>query len=480
MNDHILGIGWATNQITIACLKKINKKEYRLLKLDRLNVSLDDPEDIGQSIRQWVEANLPKKSRPQVVLSIPESLTFIKKLELPLAKDKELVEAIRWELSSSKSSLPPDIIIQWKKIETKEKVVRLSAIIIKEEQASYFSSIIENAGLPLAAIEPTSFSFLRAAEINTDKVTLFINTEENETNLVIFDKGIPVFSTTASVSLLSTKKERRKLSGDVKSYLSSEAKKVLSYWEDKEKKKIQQIIITGSGIRFSGLAKAINQFAHIPTTLAKNKKNENVKTKSYSKTILNRFLIPLGAALRLVSEKPTEEINLLPVKERQTVEKEQKSFRFSQKLSLFSKVNLAILVLFLIFLGFLKFEHLSLIRQVNQTKIFVDNHPGQKYLPQVIEANNIFEQIEKLLTAQKDYSLKLGQISQLTPANLSFSSLKMTNLPKEQWEIQGTGARTEILAFYEKLKNSQVAEVTMPYSNLNKEKDNLFKIFFAW
>lgn len=480
MNDHLLGIGWTANQITIACLKKVNKKEYRLFKLDKLTVSLDDPEEIGQMIRQWTEANLPPRSYPPVVLSIPESLTFLKELELPLAKDKELIEAIRWELSSAKSSLPPDIVIQWKKIETNEKIVRLSAIIIKEEQASYFSSIIENAGLPLAAIEPASFSFLRAAEINTDKAVLLINTEENETNLVIFDKGAPVFSTTASVGLLSAKNERRKLSGNVKSYLSSEAKKVLAYWKDKENKKIQQIIITGGGIRFSGLAKAVNQFAHIPATLGKNKKNENVKTNSYSKTILNRFLVPFGAALRLVSEKPSEEINLLPDKERQAVEKEQKSSRFSQKLSLFSKVNLAILIIFLVFLVFLKLEHLSLIRQVKQTKIFVDNHPGQKYLPQVIAANDLLEQIEKLTTTQKDVSLKLRQISQLTPANLGFSSLKMTDLLKEQWEIQGTGTRTEILAFYEKLKNSQASEVTMPYSNLNKEKDNFFKIIFTW
>jgi len=468
MFDYFLGIEWSFSQLNIVCLKKTGKNSYRQLKSERLSISSEAFQSSAKALSDWIELNLPHNAKAAAVLSVPESMVFIKELELPVVKDKELAEAISWEMSYSDFGSPTNNILQWKKIASNEKTTKVAAFIIKKQQAENLLSLFKNLPVKLIAIEPTSVSLLRTLEINKDKETLLINVGKEETNFIIIKDGVPVFSSTTASQILPSKIQRRKLDSTVKNILTASAKQALLYWESKEKRKIQQIILFGEGLKYSGLAKAINQFAHIPTTIAKGK-----KLSAYP------FLVPLGAALRLNNTNFLEEINLIPDQERQLVKKERSSSELTKKVFVFSTVNFAILICLLGFLFFLKFYSASLTREIDQTKLFVQNHPAQKAVTEINATNDLLNKLQLLSAKQDDVGEKLRQLGQLTPANIRFTSLKIVKAPEEQWEIQGIADRIDILAFYDKLKNNRKT-VTMPFSSLNKEKESLFKMVILW
>lgn len=480
MTNYFLAVEWSTPQIILACFKKIGKT-YRLFKLDRLNILPDNSPQTSLILRQWVENTLPKTAQISAVLTLPESLIFLKELELPKAKDKELSEAIFWEVSDIANTSSSQAVVQWKKISEDDKLVRVSAMVIKAEVAEQFLSIFKEAGLKLVAIEPSSLSFSRIIDTNLEKTTLMIHIEKDESNFVILHAGFPVFSSSLAISLKGMKTKKRRLDQEVKALLLTNAKQIVSFWQDREKEKIRQIILTGSGIKYSGLARAINDFAHVPTFLGKPKVFKSRFLINQPKTTQIRHLIPLGAALRFISSDSYKEITLLPEKEKQRLEKETVREDRLQKIYLFSKINFIFSLFILLLLVIFKIWSVSLSGEIVQTKIFVDRHPAQKYIPEISNTNRLLGQIELLVAGQKDIGQRLKQISQLTPANIEFKSLKLTSLPNERWEIEGKGDRNEILAFYEKLKTeAEAKEVTMPYSSLQKEKESNFKIILIW
>lgn len=474
-----MGLEWSDTCLKLVSLKR-DGQNYRLWRLDKITIPPNQLGETTKLLAQWVSTNFPKGEQVEAVLTLPESLIFLKELELPKVKDKGLSEAILWEISSVAPFTPSEAVIQWKKIVEGEKLTRLTVVVAKRETVQDLLSVIQEAGVRLLAIEPSSTAFSRLFQEKLGKTTLLVIVEEKETNSIILKNGVPVFSTSTPVPLVRMRTKRRRLSTEVASSLAANAKKVIAYWETKEEGKIQQVIITGEGIRYYGLASAINSLTHIPTGFAKVQKFPKIGIPASQKTTLERSLIPLGAAARLIWEDH-QEINLLPEKERKILGREESQRKIAEKISLLAKMTFVFLVVSLLFLGGLKVLNSSFQKEIAQTNLFVNNHPAQKFVPQIQAANKILSQVDWLMDEQKDTGVRLQQIAQLTPANIRFKTLSFTGGQNEEWKITGVGDREAILAFHERLKaSSGASSVLMPYSNLQKEKEGDFKITIIW
>lgn len=481
MAEYLLGIEWSASQIILAGLKKEGKL-YKLFLIDRLPNTSSLPEEINPIIRQWVEKHFPKDSKISAVLTLPESSIFLKVLDLPKAKDKELSEAIFWEVSSLASNSPTEAIVQWKKISENEKTVRVAAMVTRNQVAEDILESLTGTDIKIVAIEPSSLAFSRIVKAKLEKVTLLVHAEDEETNFVVLNHGLPVFSSSSAIPLSGMKTNRRRLNQEIKASLATSAKQVMTFWEEKEKGGVEQIILTGEGVKYSGLAVSINRFAHIPALIGKIKTFLSFSPAHFSGEILSRYLIPLGAAVRLIpTDGKVEELNLFPQAEKQKTEKEVVRQSRLEKIWVLNKVNLAFITTGLVLLVALRLLSFSYSKEIDQTKRFVDNHPAQKDIPQILATNNLLDKIDQLMLNQKDTGNRLRLIAQQTPINIRFTSLKLTSSPKEQWEIGGTGDRNDILAFYEKLGvDSGAKVVSMPYSNLQKEINTDFTILLTW
>ncbi|MDP3998939.1 MAG: hypothetical protein Q8P89_04995 [bacterium] len=482
MTQYLLGVEWFESYLKLVCLKR-DGQNFRLSKIEQLPLSSSRPEEVGVCLNGWAKTNIPKNESASVALTLPESSIFLKELELPNVKDKELSEAILWEISSSAPFPRGEAVVQWKKIDQGEKLTRVAVIIVRSQNIEDLLISFQDTPLKLQAVEPSSLAFSRLFEEKLKKTTLLVITEDEETNFVILKNGVPVFSTSTPTPLTGMATKRKRLNRDVVSVLAENAKKVIAFWEEKEKGKVQQVFITGKGIRYSGLARAINNFAHIPAVFARAQKFPKIIVAPQQKTFLERYLIPFGAAFRLAGpeEEEISQVNLLPQKERKVLEKASSQKKIAQTIGLFAKITFVFLLLSIVFLAGLKFWSASLEKEITQTRLFVNNHPAQKLVPQIQEANKLISQVGTLMAAQKDPGQNLEQISRLTPSNIRFTKVEFASLPVLQWEVTGVGDREAILAFYENLlANSGASKVSMPYSNLQKEKEADFKIKIVW
>lgn len=480
MHDYLLGLEWSTNYFKIVCLKKKNNS-YRLFKIGDIAISQTNPADTSRLLGEWVNNNLSKTESVGVVITLPESSIFLKELEIPKVKEKEISETVFWEISSMIPFPSGEAVVQWKKISDEAKVSRLTAIVAKEQTVGDLVSVLEDAGLEVLAIEPSSLSFSRLFGEKLGKTTLLVNAEDEETNFAVLKNAAPVFSTSTPTPLARMKTKRQRLSKEVAADLAADAKNAITFWEEKGEGKIQQVVITGKGIRYSGLATAINSLTHIPAVFARVQKFPKIEIPPSQVTVVERYLIPLGAAARLAFPDQFPEVNLLPKKRKQILDKEGAQSEIAQKVSFFAKVSFFLLLINLVFLAGGKFWGISLQRDIKQTKQFVDNHPAQKFVSQIQADNKILSQVEALEANQKDTGKRLEQISQLIPQNVRLSEISFAGLKNEEWKLSGMGDRTAILAFYEKIKaNAQANEVSMPYSNLQKEKEGDFKITIIW
>lgn len=480
MYKYLIGIEWFNQYLKLVCLEK-RGNDYYLYRVDKLTIPSAEFGEISKILSRWIGENSIDKNQSGVVLTLPESLIFLKELELPKVKDRGLSEAIFWEISSAVPFSPNEAVIQWKIISEGQKSVHLSAIVVKNQVVQSLFSAIWGAGLSLLAIEPSSLAFSRLYKGAMSAATLLVVTEDEETNFILLKKNTPIFSTSQTVSLSGMRTKRKKLDKELTSVLASSAKKVISYWETKGEEKIRQVVITGMGTRYYGLASAINNLIHLPTVFAKVGKFQQINIPAVRKRSLERFLVPLGAAARLTLRDSFEEINLLPQKERQSLISRESQRKTGEKILFFAKITFILLIINLLLFTGLKFWRIRLTKEIGQTKIFVSNHPAQKFTGEVKATNKLLSQVDFLINNQKDTGARLRQISQLTPDTVQFTALTFTNSQKEEWKIAGKGDREAILAFYEKIKSDAGAkEVSMPYSNLQKAKDASFTILIIW
>jgi len=468
---YILGIQWLGQQLKIACFKKDDKK-IQLVKLDVLNIS---------SLPKWVADNLPQGVQLEAVLTIPESAVFLKELVIPLLNDQEMKEAVFWEAANAFPFSASEAVVGWQKISQKADTQTISVIAIKDEIVQKYYETISQAGINVSAIEPNSLSLARLVKQTDHRPVLLVLVEEEETNFVVLKKGFPVFSTSISLKLLGMKKQTKKLDKNVKSVLAANAKKMISFWEAKEKEKIALVLIAGSGIKYSGLAVAINHFAHIPVLIAKTKSQFPISVVGQPKASISCFIISIAAGLRSILAAKKEELNLLPKKESRILEKQKIKEKTQQKFSFFNRVMFILLLVSFLFLGVIKLWSFSIEKELRQVKIMVDKHPAQKLIPEVNSINKLLAEASLLIKNQKDISQRLNQFNQLVPVGVNFDSLQFNQLEQEQWEIKGVGSREEILAFYYQLKVvPEINRISMPYSNLQKNIDNNFKIVILW
>jgi Tfp pilus assembly PilM family ATPase len=478
MAKYLLGVEYSGSQLKIACFREKGRK-YQLQFLGRLNIP-DSFDKAFDEINSWKKEQFSESDEVFAVLTMPESLIYLKELELPKIHDSKIAETIRWELASATPIPAAEAVYEWRKIEESKDKIKVMAMVTKASQVEQFNELFEKAGISLLATEPSSLAFMRAIKADYKKTTLLMSVEEDETNLLVVKNASPVFTTSTSTPLMPEKDAKRKLKSSVVEELADNAKNIIKYYQETNGDMIMQVIIAGDvANRYYGLANAINKFAKIPVVIAKIRRTEKLGFSGIKDTELERYVIPLGAVYRLVTDD--ERVNLMPTNIKSKILKAKMQKKAASRLFFVTGVNLALLFLMLTTVVGLTLWEKSIEKEVRQTKQFVDNHPAQAYLGEVYTTNKKLGLIDILITQQKDSGERLRKIAELTPRLVVFDSVDFSNLKDEEWKIKGVGNRDDILAFYEKVKAEAGAKnVSMPYSNFSKESDNEFEISIIW
>jgi type IV pilus assembly protein PilM len=238
----------------------------------------------------------------RVVISLPESKSFIRVMEMPLVDEAKAENAIMFE-AEAYIPLPIDqVYFDWQIIGKNAKTMNVIVIASPKEYVDSIMEVIEDAGLKLCGIEVEAQSVTRAlVPVNIDEPILVVDMDAFKTAMIIVENGVVQFTSSVPVAgdvfteklaktLAVTAQQAEKLKREVglantveypnlKTALmpgvedmAAEIKNVLKFHYDHSDSHINQILVTGGGAKLQHIGEILptlfDEYAPVQVTVA--------------------------------------------------------------------------------------------------------------------------------------------------------------------------------------------------------------------
>jgi type IV pilus assembly protein PilM len=247
-----------------------------------------DHQELAQVVNKLVAD--AKIATNKVVISLPENHIFTKVIDMPVLSEKELSSAVYWEAEEHIPAPMETMSLAWTIIKRPremgpDKKMQVLLVAAPLQLIKRYQTILELAGLSVAAVESETLAFIRGSFKNPNPPTsIMMNIGSLSTTISIVQSGVIVFNysiplggvamTRAIASdfgLSITQAEEYKktyglsdknLSGKVATALEPifaniliEMKKAVAFYNERYKSEspITQILITGASANLPGI-----------------------------------------------------------------------------------------------------------------------------------------------------------------------------------------------------------------------------------
>lgn len=223
----------------------------------------------------------------RVIMSIPESKSFVRVIEMPAMPADQASNAIMFE-SEAYIPLPIDqVYFDWKVLSQKEKTMQVLLTASPKEYIDGFIDLIEKAGLKIAGIEVEAQSVTRALVPPTvEEPVIIVDMDAYNTALIIVENRVLQFTSTVPIAgnvfteklateLKITTEEAEKLKRQVGfantvehpnlknamaagvEDLAAEIKNILKYHSEHSGTHVSQVLITGGGAKLQHMGELL-------------------------------------------------------------------------------------------------------------------------------------------------------------------------------------------------------------------------------
>lgn len=148
-----------------------------------VNGDIINKENTIRAIKKALEISRPKKIRlKRVICALPETKVFLRILNVPKMNEKELGEAIKWEIEAN-IPLPIDqVYFDWQMLDKnfndpKDGKISVLVVAVAQKTVSQILEVMKEAGLKVVGLDVESLAQTRSL-INQEK-------EKDKTNLLI-------------------------------------------------------------------------------------------------------------------------------------------------------------------------------------------------------------------------------------------------------------------------------------------------------
>jgi len=414
------------------------------------NYLIQDKKTLAEILKNaWGKLGFREKS---VALTIPEFSTFTKSLTLPTLQEKELDEAVRWQLRDLLPGIEKDMVVDWKVINHEKKAKQILAVAVPKILLSNYVDAVGFAGLMPLAIETPSLSLVRISDHQpTTKLVVYANFGEVVLSLAQGEKIL-------SSSVVS--------SADPNGVLWT-AQNMVSHYQ---KTPVERIEVGGLELT-QGLMSKLQQ------TIGKPAHQIDVKISGLSPSQIQEYLVPLSLQFKDPAEPRDETtVNLLPLSWAKHYEGKK------LKRQVWTVAIIASLFTSTCFLASLATN----LWLETQTKVFQKKIEQQTKLPadldqQVAQANQITDKILKIEEKSQRPQDLLNKLSASQPPGIRLSDYKI-DLDTGKVFLKGTASSRETLvSFKNNLQQDQAfSQVTIPISNFEAVSDFEFTMSLTY
>lgn len=289
--ENSIGMDISSGSVKLMQIKKDHKK-YTVKAFSRvslpkgtiINDAVADQKTFSFVIKQALDKPQFGKFDTQfVTVSLPESKSFIRVIQIPKMSDQESEAAVPYE-SESFIPMPIDqVYLDWQKVgETADKS-NILIIASPKEYVDKYLDLLDLSGLKAMALETESQSLCRSLIGWGQKETsLIADIDSSRSNLVMIEAGSLQFSSTVpiaggafteglarSLGVASAKAEEiKKKVGllntaeypnikislvPILNSLTAEIKNVLKFHTERSEKPVSKVVLAGGGAKLKGL-----------------------------------------------------------------------------------------------------------------------------------------------------------------------------------------------------------------------------------
>jgi len=167
------------------------------------NGRIIDPEKLEKIISKTISSAGPKKiNTKNVICSIPESKVFLRTVSIPLIKEEEAAEAVKWEIESGIPLEIDKMYFDWQFLGITDGKQEVLTVAVSREVVDDIVSVLEACGLSVRGLEMESICACRSLvpEKAKEKTYLIVDIGTLKTSFIIVQGGVPCFTSSIPFS----------------------------------------------------------------------------------------------------------------------------------------------------------------------------------------------------------------------------------------------------------------------------------------
>lgn len=214
---------------------------------------------LTQAINQLlVHPDMGSFTTKLVAITIPESKSFIRVIQIPIMVESEIENAILFEVEAYIPLPIEQVYFDWQIVRTIENHFEVLVIAAPKIFIDNYLEILDKAGLQVAAIETESQSLQRVLlPPHTSDTVLIVDFDTRRINMVMVVGGSLQFS--SSIPIAESVAESPALEN-----IAGEIQNIMQFHYDRSAQKISSIILSGAQAAREGVASTL--LAHISKT----------------------------------------------------------------------------------------------------------------------------------------------------------------------------------------------------------------------
>lgn len=209
-SDNAAGLSITDDRVRVVHLEDRKIKGYNSVYVPEGIVRDGEIVDKGKLFKFVEEAF--KKARPKKIknkkvrIALSESKSFLRLISMPQMEEKEIAEAIKWEIEANIPMALDQVYYDWQLVRNtfieKDQELKVLVLAASKKLVDQYLQILEEFGLEVVGIESETTALTRSllSEKNVGKTSLIINIDKNKTSFIFAVDNIPCFTSSIPVS----------------------------------------------------------------------------------------------------------------------------------------------------------------------------------------------------------------------------------------------------------------------------------------
>lgn len=209
-SDDFVGLSITDDRVRVIYLEDKKIKSYNSIYVPDGIVAdgeIVDKSGLFKLLDKAFEEARPKKIKiKKVRIALSESKSFLRLISMPQMDEREINEAIKWEIEANIPLALDQVYYDWELIRDTftqdDDEMKVLVLASAKRVVDQYLDILEEYGLEVIGIESETTALTRSllSEHSVEKTSLIINIDKYKTSFIFAVKNIPCFTSSIPVS----------------------------------------------------------------------------------------------------------------------------------------------------------------------------------------------------------------------------------------------------------------------------------------